>query len=855
MFKNRKYNKIIGFHKNLMLKENGDVYAMFEVPAVNLSRTDELAKETAKAVQHSTFLDLIPYHNGEILTLPMNLDVYARYQVLSDDLADDTRELAEYMFDGTLDLFAEEMGTPYEYRYFMIVPLKNNFVSTNLIKTIKTTFEQLKTQVTGFLQEKQLFEGWYEEYETLNATLASTLSALDAKPTNGEQTIFLNRYQYLRGLYYNRDHEVHLMENSVANLEEVRKKYFVDGTSRLGNDYGESVVKALPISYLPNNVSYFHLVEYLQTMPFPVEINTKYYFNKKRGWNSVKKKAERALGRLKQTQIEAYEKDSIQNDNIGASVEVLGDVIQRDNANETFLSYLMTLVITGDSVEEVEWKQDILMERMKAYKVELSVAMGDQPYLLDKMTYGTDLLSSDKNWIQPMSVESFCENLFFVTEKVGFDYGFYLGRVDGTNQNYGGDYKQALANSNNLIFVNPFAVNKDILGKITDNPATDITGETGKGKSFLAKLLFLFMTLMKSKNLYIDPKAEMRKQYLKVMEEYKHAPVPDETATEKELWSYGFKQAIVRYIEKIDFITFDAENEENHGVLDPIVFLKGQEAVDLSKTLVKQVIPKEYRNIDFDTEFPNAVERFLEKRAQGEQVGLLSVFDYLSKHTSQGISKIAKYLLSNSHRSVLSLIFSNGENKAISMESRITILEVQGLSLPSANDEPEQFTDAQINSLAIMYALGHFCTWFGRRNKAENTSTLFDEAWFLESTPVGAHILKEKRRTGRSYNDFTLQVSQSVRDKSEVEGLKDSTSFGQTFAFLEPNEIEEELAYLKIPLTEESKKMMSTMTKAQCVYKDCFGRKSRMTVDGVFPEIAELFKTQEGENASARKVA
>lgn len=91
---------------------------------------------------------------------------------------------------------------------------------------------------------------------------------------------------------------------------------------------------------------------------------------------------------------------------------------------------------------------------------------------------------------------------------------------------------------------------------------------------------------------------------------------------------------------------------------------------------------------------------------------------------------MAKYLIGNSHRSVLSLIFSNGQNKAISMDSRITILEVQGLTLPRANDEPEQFTDAQINSLAIMYALGHFCTWFGRRDKSENTSTLFDEAWF-----------------------------------------------------------------------------------------------------------------------------
>ncbi|WP_276116913.1 MULTISPECIES: ATP-binding protein [Lactococcus] len=85
--------------------------------------------------------------------------------------------------------------------------------------------------------------------------------------------------------------------------------------------------------------------------------------------------------------------------------------------------------------------------------------------------------------------------------------------------------------------------------------------------------------------------------------------------------------------------------------------------------------------------------------------------------------------------------------------------------------------------------------------------------------------------------------------------MKDNTSFGQTFAFLEPNEVDEVLNYLEIPITEESRRMMKTMTRGQCLYKDAFGRISRITVDGVFPELAALFKTQKGSNASARKVA
>ena len=171
MFKNRKYNDIIAFHKNLMLKENGQVYAMFEVPAMNLSRTDEQAKETAKAIQHSAFLELIPYHNGEILTLPMNLDVFSRYQVLSDDLADDTREVAEYMFDGTLDLFAEEMGGGYpkervipEQRNARILNEVKQITHTDLMTILKNIDQDfLKETISGKYFQEYFFENCQDE--------------------------------------------------------------------------------------------------------------------------------------------------------------------------------------------------------------------------------------------------------------------------------------------------------------------------------------------------------------------------------------------------------------------------------------------------------------------------------------------------------------------------------------------------------------------------------------------------------------------------------------------------------------------------------------------------------------------
>ncbi|WP_332383759.1 hypothetical protein, partial [Pseudolactococcus laudensis] len=46
------------------------------------------------------------------------------------------------------------------------------------------------------------------------------------------------------------------------------------------------------------------------------------------------------------------------------------------------------------------------------------------------------------------------------------------------------------------------------------------------------------------------------------------------------LHDYEVKVSILGcdYIKQINFVTIDARNSENHGVLDPLVYLTGQEA-------------------------------------------------------------------------------------------------------------------------------------------------------------------------------------------------------------------------------------------------------------------------------------
>ncbi|MFK4926963.1 hypothetical protein ACI1TM_09985 [Lactococcus garvieae] len=121
----RKYSDIIAYHNNMVLKENGNVYAIFEVPSVILSRTDDQAKENAKSIFESTLEETVPYQSGQLLDIPMELEVFKMYQLLSEDLSEDTYEMAIMVMNESLDKLEREVGATEELRHFIVFPLRN----------------------------------------------------------------------------------------------------------------------------------------------------------------------------------------------------------------------------------------------------------------------------------------------------------------------------------------------------------------------------------------------------------------------------------------------------------------------------------------------------------------------------------------------------------------------------------------------------------------------------------------------------------------------------------------------------------------------------------------------------------
>ncbi|MEX2803858.1 ATP-binding protein [Streptococcus sp. H31] len=823
-------NNLWDFKENLFLKKDGSVFAIYRVPSEIINSVDDKEKENFKSLGVSVLSGLESYKDFEIARIPMDKDLTEMLNKLSEDIdwAADSADLAEYLLNQMIDHLYTSMGDIYDDIYYLIVPLKSIHISTDLKEVVSQSYRTVRNTTLSFIgMGEKVPVDWYEKYTRGEEILFNSLGLLDVERISTEENIFINLWQYRRGMVLNRAEEVRAVEASVENIDDVNLEFENVNVIKLSNYNDSSYVACLPIDEIPENVSYLHLEEALQGLNFPVESRFKVQFSSKFGFFSLPSRGKRSRRRLKNTQEEAEDAGDSQNSKVARGRYLLEDLKEKVDEGEPLVSYLHTLIITGETIDILKYKIDMLLTHLKSMGVKLVKAQADQLYLFYKNRFGEVLTSSDKNFIQPLPLEGFCENLFFITHKVGTDIGFPIGRVDNQIESWKGDYKSAIASSSKLVLANLLQANKTgIKGKVTSNPHAGVMGETGSGKSYLIKLLFTYHSLLKGQYLYIDPKNEIRVQYHRILKEL------EETDTFPELQ---------QYIKSINYITLDAKSPENYGALDPIVFLDGQEATDLADSMIDLMLKNNTDEIE--EAYLASIERVLNRKEAGEKVGMLHVFEDMMNSESKNVVNAGRNLWRKSQNSILSLCFSDGRNPALDLNHKITILGVLGLDLPKAAQKGE-YSKSQLKSMVVIYGLSYFCKRFGERNPAVETLSVFDECWMLEGTPAGEELITNIKRVGRAYNNFMILGTQSVHD---TQTESDDTGFGTVFAFLEEREIDDVLDYIRIEKNDTTRAWMGNMTMGQCIYYDTFGRKERITVDGMFDEITVLFNTVQTE--------
>ncbi|WP_332384460.1 ATP-binding protein [Lactococcus laudensis] len=821
-----KRNGIVAFHGNLMLRSNLDVYAMYEIPETIVNTVDITLKNEFKELVSDTLSDLEIFGGFEVSTIPFSTEATHNYKFLEQDLAEDTKIFGLYLMKRQAEELKKQIGETSQDRFFLTIPLRNNHVSLDFKDGLKTAITDFSNRVMATIGTDVTFdEDWYERFEELNHEIYQTLLPLNGYMPTQDQTIFVNNNHYLRGMSVDRKLEIIQVENNIDNFGSAGVSFENYGILTLSDGAQTTYLAILPIAIPPSNLSYNHFIERRRLLGFDTEVQTKAIFAKKNGFNSMQQRANRAKQKHKKTNEDIAMRNGIVRDEIGQAEALSEDLVKKSNRGETIISYLQSMFVYDDDYDRLQEKIKIVMRNFKKANIELARAKDDQIYLFYKHRLTEPLFENERRYLQTTTMAGFAESLFFTGQKVGSDVGLYMGRVDSRYDRWSGGYKEALQNSRNLVYYNLLQANKlDVEGKISFDGLVKVTGQMGMGKSFFVKQMFVMNSILKTKLLYFDPKAEVRKQFMKVLHEYE---------------SQGIYPEICDYIKQINFVTVDARNSENHGVLDPLVFLTGQEAKNLIISMIGEFYDLK-QNEQFEKELLQMIEKYLVLRENGEKVGTKNIMEALTKSDTDRVRITAELLLEKMSNSTLSLCFSDGQNKAISMSKRISIIEVTGLELPTSETS---ITENQRQSLVALYALGQFCYKFGSESKKESI-TFIDEAWFFNITDVGREIIMKIRRTGRSFNNFLVFVSQSHKDSnSEL----DDTGFGTLFSFSSPTETDLILDTHDIVKSEETRKWVSSMSMGQCLFTDPFGRTERITIDGIVSEINPLCDTIETE--------
>lgn len=805
-------------HQNLALRKDKVVVAYYRIPNTPITITDSDKKDSHKAKVAQVIKKLAKYKNFDISLIPKDYLLGEKMSDFEADLADDVKELGLETLDFTVDTLTHEMEIPYQFDWLIGVDLGKGQYNANIKEFIYNQFESIASNFASLAgYEVEVDEDWYKEHSEEELLVYSLLSTLKAKRLTDVDLFYYQRMQFLRYVPHTKSEVI--ANRNMLNVTDTLIKSLEGGFLKLESAYGSSFVSVLPVGRFSTIFNGFHLGELVQRMSFPVELRFQAEFIDKTKLGGT---MGRSNTRYDQIMKEAYNTNTVQQDDILMGAYSLKDLMKKVGNKEEIIEYGCYLVVAGSSLNQLKQRRYAILSYFDDMKVNVYEASHDTPYLFQALLYGQDLQKTTRKWNHLVTARGFSELMLFTNTQSGNRIGWYIGRVDNRLTAWD-SIDEAIMGSKNLVLFNATVANKeDVAGKVTKNPHVIITGATGQGKSYLAQMIFLHTAQQNVRVLYIDPKRELRQHYLKVVSDPEYAR------------KFPLRK---KQIEETNFVTLDSSVKENHGVLDPIVILDKEGASSTAKNMLLYLLKNATEiKLDQTTALTEAISQVIAKREAGEVVGFNQVIEALIDSESDEVQSVGRYFKAIIQNSILELAFSDGDVAGLSYEERVTVLEVADLSLPK--DGSDHISDHESNSIALMFALGAFCKHFGERSDDETVES-FDEAWVLMQSSEGKAVIKSMRRVGRSKYNVLMLVSQSVHD---AENDDDTTGFGTIFSFYEKSEREDILKHVGLEVTPKNLEWIDNMISGQCLYYDVYGNLNMISIHNIHPDIDPLLK-------------
>lgn len=804
--------------ENLLFTKSGQCWAYYTISPDYIHEGNQEAKEDHRERLERVFFDLASFTDIHLQMIPSDLRLEERFRELEQDFDPELLEVGRTYNQRTVEILKDELGTITENTFLFGVRI------TNLALTSETTVKQLAGQSIGNVSNsilhwlgfnRAISESEYASYSANEQEVRLYLRGIGGKPVEEEFLYYLTRSHFIRGLPHTYEEEVADRSKNIA--EPVLDTVSDVGYIKINDDLGESYVSFLPVTRTPDSLEDLELFWIAQEFPFSVEVQMKL---RKRNKTLSMNKIGSTKKTLKQTDQVLYNNDDTDEDLLDG-LEQLNDLsFEIQNRNAPLFDWMACFVVTGQTKEECFESVKQVKETLKGYECRCVQPQGDQLALFYKFLPGCSLNPVESKWLHSSTQKGVSELQFGISQKLGTNIGPYIGRITfGPSF----DVMDSIQSSRFMVLIHAFLANEGVAGSGTESPHIYFSGATGKGKSFLMKLFAFYLMFLRGQTLMTDPKTEVKGWF----EEARNDPMIQQYYPEFE-----------QIMEQITYVTLDPDDPDNHGVLDPMNFMKGSKAKDAILTMINQLFPE--IPLKVENELRRQLAALLNKKKEGGVAGLMHLVEGLMAHDDPEIREHGENMALTIEDSVLQLVFSDGMAKGLDVDNKFTVLQIQGLDLPDQDDAPEDWTESDRKAVAIMSPLASFCQYFGMRDKHKNTTVIFDEAWTLTKARGGKKLVKGLRRVGRSFKNQLLLVSQSVSDATNED---DIGNFGLCFAFDEPAERPAILDHMGLEKTPENFSLLAGLKKGQCLFKDMYNRVGVLSVDCLFPEWVKAFKT------------
>jgi hypothetical protein len=805
---------------NLVFSTNQSVWAYYEVDTYDYAYRSQKEKQKMRARWYAVARQL-PYES-HILEIPEFPQLESQLRVpQSGPLV----EAATKQREMTMAVLADHVKEPTDFRVFIgfkVPRVSRMAIKRRIRRTIYHKWYDLRRYIgtiSGLrpydILEEELFD--YQDAEELIAQELSSL--LVNKPATTRELQWIYRSSVFRGIG-----EPTLLEEwkpqkqtiTVAGDNQAIRPYpnvirtLIPGAFEVKEHWlrvkvfdekdGQektSYQAFLYVTYMKEDLKFPGQAEWaywVQRFKFPVSISCRIRsISNEQAMKELTKTKLRLQNQVKYIRTEGQQTDAYTEEKYLKAVDKEAEY--RGKEDQPILYMTVCFCVSAPSEKLLHSRMKEVISHYNRRGIKLQASSGDQFLAFNEFLPGCPQYVKDYELaVQP---DVMAEAMFGATQSLGDAAGYFIG--------FTGPPAVQRSKLTKPVLFHPALAAQNV-GR-TKSLAMAFLGSTGFGKSLAMNLIiYLAVLMLQARATIIDPKGD-------------RGHWPEELPWLKE---------------HTNVITLGSNPGEDSGSMDPFTVFQDARGPMYAKDFLTQLLALK-RDHPWYLAIQDAVQT-VQGHSEPCMMRVLELLKTKDKALYNALQSYTSYPFAH-------LVFGEGDKgkRTLNFDSRINILQIQGLKVPSQKKQPQDYSEIEALSKALLTPITAYTDQFSRMDNSLFKIIGWDEAWAPLSSDIGEATLDSGIREGRSRNTSFALASQNTTDiKGEL-----MNNIGNKFIFNldDPVQIDRALEILKLEKNEKNRENMTLLGNGECFFRDIYGRVGRLQFDPLFQELMEVFST------------